>query len=284
MAVKHDVTSAQVLVRWASALWKSGKGVLKLPKSISPKQVDRFFNLKTIALTNDELASLAPLSSAYAAKHSGGTAAAAAVAVDDDSKVSEISFDPMDRSRSSVVTPMITALALDLDDLRSLLTVFRTRAPNGVVTVAELETIIQEEHGSKVDAAMYATKAFDTFDTLKTGEMNYELYCVFLSATLSKNPKEQLEFVFKLFDTDASGDLDVPELTNLITIMSEFDPHNASDLYDMPPEMLAEMLHMDFDEDGDGRISMDEFIEKCSASGVLTSLLSQANLQSKRAR
>ena len=114
--------------------------------------------------------------------------------------------------------------------------------------------------------------------------MNYELYCVFLSATLSKNPKEQLEFVFKLFDTDASGDLDVPELTNLITIMSEFDPHNASDLYDMPPEMLAEMLHMDFDEDGDGRISMDEFIEKCSASGVLTSLLSQANLQSKRAR
>lgn len=283
VAVKHDATSAQVLVRWASLLWKSGKGVLKLPKSISPKQVDRFFNLKTIALTDEELASLAPLSSDYAAEHGG--AGPATISTDDGDKVSEISFDPMaPRRRASMVASMTTTLTLELGDLKTLMAIFRARAPDGVVTVAELEAIIQDEYGTRVDAAEYAEKAFASFDVLKTGRMDYELFCVFLSATLAENPKEQLEFVFQLFDTDESGTLDVAELTHLITIMSEFDPHNASDLQDMPPEMLAEMLHMDFDDDGDGAVSMGEFISKCSSNGVLTSLLSQANMQSKSAR
>ena len=106
---------------------------------------------------------------------------------------------------------------------------------------------------------------------------------MFLSATLGSTPEEQLELVFKLFDTDESGDLDVAELTRLITVMGEFDPHSATDQHELPPDMLAEMLQMDIDDDGDGGVSMEEFISKCGSNEMLTSLLEQANTTSTNA-
>lgn len=89
--------------------------------------------------------------------------------------------------------------------------------------------------------------------------------------------------IFQLFDTDNSGQMDVDELTEMITSMGESDPDfdlDGPDV-DMPVDMLAEMLMMEVD-DGSGEISQEEFVGQAGEPGMLKEMIEMTDLNTLR--
>ena len=80
---------------------------------------------------------------------------------------------------------------------------------------------------------------------------------------------------FNMFDADGNGALSVDEMANVVTTISKFDPDDALDLGSMDTSMIAEMMMMDFDTDGDGTISKDEFMDACGRNGMLSNVLGE---------
>ena len=92
--------------------------------------------------------------------------------------------------------------------------------------------------------------------------------------------KDKAMVIFQLFDADNSGQMDVDELTEMLTSMGDSDPDFDLDGPDveMPPDMLAEMLLMEVDEDGSGEISIAEFISQAGEPGMLKEMIEMTNL------
>lgn len=103
---------------------------------------------------------------------------------------------------------------------------------------------------------------------------------LFLSASSETNPAKQLEAVFRMFDTDKNGTLGVDEIENMLRTMAKLDPENAAP----DVEIIAEMMHMEFDDDQNGDVSMEEFVAKCDKNGPMGDLLKFANRDSVAVR
>jgi hypothetical protein len=122
---------------------------------------------------------------------------------------------------------------------------------------------------------------FTALDNNGNGVIDYEEYAVFLSAAMHTEPAAQLGAIFAIFDVDGDGNLTVEEMGRLVRVMASFDPDTTLDLDGLEPELIAEMMHIDFDEDGDGGVSKDEFVKKCADNGMLGDLLAHANMSSR---
>ena len=97
----------------------------------------------------------------------------------------------------------------------------------------------------------------------------------------SKNgARDKAMVIFQLFDVDNSGQMDVDELTEMLMSMGESDPDFDLDGPDveMPPDMLAEMLMMEVDEDGSGGISLEEFVGQSGEPGMLKEMIEMTDL------
>jgi Ca2+-binding EF-hand superfamily protein len=92
----------------------------------------------------------------------------------------------------------------------------------------------------------------------------------------SDQMKDKALIIFHMFDEDGSGSMDLAEVADMLESMA--DTHNAIDLDGMGPEMLAEMLMMEVDEDASGAISIDEFIHQASIPGMLYEMVEKTHM------
>ena len=89
------------------------------------------------------------------------------------------------------------------------------------------------------------------------------------------------EKIFAVFDKDSSGDLDMPEIVAMVNAMAMSDTTSlvAGQVEEMGAETLAEMIRVEFDEDGDGSVSKAEFVNKCcNQPGIMASMVMQSNI------
>jgi Ca2+-binding EF-hand superfamily protein len=305
IAQTHDVTPAQVLIRWALMRWNANKGVLKLPNSIPPLQCERLFDIKGWLLTDAELASVEHLDPSSgrttptlppsqrlhalsgdmeADRRSSSSPKFEELQPDydedDESSVraAEPKFDPLSPAEVFFAKQnMVAALPVTLPQLQKLLAQLRDQFPNGKIGKPQLCAVILDNFDlPKIDAQQYVTEVYDAFDVLDTKFIMYELYVVYLSAAMGSKPKDQLEAIFRIFDADNSGSLDIDEMAQLVRIMIKFDPENGDDIDQMDTAEIGSLLLSGFDENGDGVISLAEWTQACESNPALKSMLEQA--------
>ena len=93
--------------------------------------------------------------------------------------------------------------------------------------------------------------------------------------------KSKATDLFKMFDTDGNGDLSVDEMIVMVKAMAEADPESltARELSAVEPKIVAEMMQLEFDDDGDGAVTLTEFEDKCTNSpGIMSELVMHTNL------
>jgi Ca2+-binding EF-hand superfamily protein len=127
----------------------------------------------------------------------------------------------------------------------------------------------------------YWASVFQIFDTSGDGTMDFEEFILGMSMINQGPIEDKLGFAFKLYDTDGNGILDPNEIDRLVRGIFKVSTNLAQHGVSSPQEMFEQM-----DQDGDGEITLPEFIEACKENPAIinaidSALLSAIEIQSQ---
>jgi len=72
--------------------------------------------------------------------------------------------------------------------------------------------------------------------------------------------QEKLQWAFRLYDADGSGSINVSEMSSIIKMMDDMEG-SSDDQEEETTIQRAEELFAKLDRDGDGEITMEEFVQ-----------------------
>ena len=105
------------------------------------------------------------------------------------------------------------------------------------------------------------------FDEDGGGDVDFQEFVSGLSAFSSKgNKEEKLRFAFKVYDIDRDGYISNGELFIVLKMMV------GSNLKDMQLQQIVDKTIMEADQDGDGKISFEEFTRMVENTDVSMSM------------
>lgn len=105
------------------------------------------------------------------------------------------------------------------------------------------------------------------FDEDGGGDVDFQEFVSGLSAFSSKgNKEEKLRFAFKVYDVDRDGYISNGELFIVLKMMV------GSNLKDMQLQQIVDKTIMEADQDGDGKISFEEFTRMVESTDVSMSM------------
>lgn len=116
----------------------------------------------------------------------------------------------------------------------------------------------------------YASAMFAVFDTDASGTLDINEYVHATSVHSLGTPREKLSWIFTAFDADGGGSIDVDELKDLVIGLFQL-----SGLPDDPDNLVEcfQEIRNAVDVDGDGQITKEEFVEKGLQSKFINDLL-----------
>lgn len=152
---------------------------------------------------------------------------------------------------------------------------FMKDCPAGRMTKKEFENIYKNFF-KEGDASKFASHVFRTFDKNGDQSIDFREFICGLSITCHGSREDKLRWAFNMYDIDKSGTITEDELTEIIrsiyNMMQEGDEQLAEEEC---PERLAERLFLQMDEDGDGEVTIDEFVSAAKDDATILKLLQQ---------
>jgi serine/threonine-protein phosphatase 2B regulatory subunit len=130
-------------------------------------------------------------------------------------------------------------------------------------------TIEREEFLSlpQISSNPLATRMIAIFDEDGGGDVDFQEFVSGLSAFSSKGNKEQkLRFAFKVYDIDRDGYISNGELFIVLKMMV------GNNLKDQQLQQIVDKTIMEADQDGDGKISFEEFANIVANTDVSMSM------------
>ncbi|XP_056304405.1 guanylate cyclase activator 1e [Danio aesculapii] len=148
---------------------------------------------------------------------------------------------------------------------------FMTECPSGQLTFYEFKKFFGLKNLSEKSNA-YVNTMFKTFDIDDDGCIDFMEYVAALSLVLKGGVQQKLRWYFKLFDMDGSGCIDKDEL---LLIFKAVQAINGAEP-EISAEDLADMVFNKIDVNGDGELSLEEFMEGITADEKISEMLTQS--------
>ncbi|VDI72238.1 Hypothetical predicted protein [Mytilus galloprovincialis] len=105
------------------------------------------------------------------------------------------------------------------------------------------------------DAAEFADRVFDAFDTNQSGSVDFVEFAAGLTMMDSKQTEQKISIAFNMFDKDGSNALSEQEVTDMITAYYKLlGPHIS-----ISPVEVAHELFEKMDLNSDQKVTYDEF-------------------------
>ncbi|KAM8999767.1 guanylyl cyclase-activating protein 1 [Sarcophilus harrisii] len=149
---------------------------------------------------------------------------------------------------------------------------FMTECPSGQLTLYEFRQFFGLKNLSP-SASEYVEQMFETFDFNKDGYIDFMEYVAALSLVLKGKVEQKLRWYFKLYDVDGNGCIDRAELLNIIRAIRAINP--CSDTT-MTAEEFTETVFAKIDVNGDGELSLEEFMEGVQKDKMLLDTLTRS--------
>jgi len=99
----------------------------------------------------------------------------------------------------------------------------------------------------------FSENVFRTFDTNKSGTIDFREFMLALHVTSNGTPEEKLAWAFKMYDIDGSGSIDFNEMKRVVSAVYEMlgaDGHLGK----------SQELFTKLDQNSDGLVSQEEFV------------------------
>uniref|UniRef100_A0A2K5RXL8 Guanylyl cyclase-activating protein 1 n=1 Tax=Cebus imitator TaxID=2715852 RepID=A0A2K5RXL8_CEBIM len=158
---------------------------------------------------------------------------------------------------------------------------FMTECPSGQLTLYEFRQFFGLKNLSP-SASQYVEQMFETFDFNKDGYIDFMEYVAALSLVLKGKVEQKLRWYFKLYDVDGNGCIDRDELLTIIqfpqypkTIEAIRAINPCSDTT-MTAEEFTDTVFSKIDVNGDGELSLEEFIEGVQKDQMLLDTLTRS--------
>ncbi|XP_063156148.1 guanylyl cyclase-activating protein 1 [Candoia aspera] len=148
---------------------------------------------------------------------------------------------------------------------------FMTECPSGQLTLHEFKQFFGLKNLSP-SSNEYIEQMFETFDFNKDGYIDFMEYVAALSLVLKGKVEQKLKWYFKLYDVDGNGCIDRDELLNIIKAIRTINPCQEI----MSAEEFTDMVFNKIDINGDGELSLEEFMEGVQKDEVLLDILTRS--------
>ncbi|XP_039604524.1 guanylyl cyclase-activating protein 1-like isoform X1 [Polypterus senegalus] len=148
---------------------------------------------------------------------------------------------------------------------------FMTECPSGQLTLYEFKQFFGLKNLSPA-ATAYVEQMFETFDMNKDGYIDFMEYVAALSLVLKGKVEQKLRWYFKLYDIDGNGCIDRGELLNIIKAIRAINGCN----HEMTAEQFTNMVFDKIDINGDGELSLEEFMDGIQKDEELLDILTQS--------
>uniref|UniRef100_A0A452SVA1 Guanylyl cyclase-activating protein 1 n=1 Tax=Ursus americanus TaxID=9643 RepID=A0A452SVA1_URSAM len=157
---------------------------------------------------------------------------------------------------------------------------FMTECPSGQLTLYEFRQFFGLKNLSP-SASQYVEQMFETFDFNKDGYIDFMEYVAALSLVLKGKVEQKLRWYFKLYDVDGNGCIDRDELLTIIRVtpgaegpaIRAINPCSDST---MTAEEFTNTVFSKIDVNGDGELSLEEFIEGVQKDQMLLDTLTRS--------
>ncbi|XP_006642723.1 guanylyl cyclase-activating protein 2-like [Lepisosteus oculatus] len=150
---------------------------------------------------------------------------------------------------------------VDIAELQELYKTFVVECPSGALFLHEFKRFFGVT--DTTEESLYMDNMFRTFDTNEDNTIDFLEYVAALNLVLRGKLEHKLRWSFKVYDKDGNGCLEREELRQIIAaIYSIKTGATAKDETPLlTPDEVCERIFELVDENGDGQLSLEEFIK-----------------------
>ncbi|XP_033006917.1 guanylyl cyclase-activating protein 2 [Lacerta agilis] len=152
---------------------------------------------------------------------------------------------------------------IDVAELQEWYKKFVVECPSGTLFMHEFKRFFGVQNNQ--EAAEYVENMFRAFDKNGDNTIDFLEYVAALNLVLRGKLEHKLRWTFKIYDKDGNGCIDKPELLEIVESIYRLkqvcQPDEDRGAPRLTPEEVVDRIFQLVDENGDGQLSLDEFID-----------------------
>jgi len=151
--------------------------------------------------------------------------------------------------------------ALNREELKDKYDTFVTNHSKGVMSKKSFDSMMKQSY-PKAKTRKISEHVFRMYDTNADGNVDFKEFIVALEIFRNGSPEENLKQLFRILDIDDDGSINIREMMDVLRDIHEISKiqnmKTGEDWMQVANEVFAEM-----DENGDGVIDEEEFVSAC---------------------
>jgi len=160
--------------------------------------------------------------------------------------------------------------AMDRDKVESQYQNFLTRHPDGRISRKSFHDMMKDCYPG-TDTEKLEKHIFRMYDTNDDGHIDFREFMIVLYIMSNGSPEENLKQIFRVFDINNDGSISPKELKRIVKDL--FHLINEQDADQASQDVLVNSAFSEMDENNDGQITQDEFIEACMRQKKFSTML-----------
>ncbi|XP_011928425.1 PREDICTED: guanylyl cyclase-activating protein 2 [Cercocebus atys] len=153
---------------------------------------------------------------------------------------------------------------IDVAELQEWYKKFVMECPSGTLFMHEFKRFFKVTDDE--EASQYVEGMFRAFDKNGDNTIDFLEYVAALNLVLRGTLEHKLKWTFKIYDKDGNGCIDRLELLNIVEGIYQLKKACRRELQTeqgqlLTPEEVVDRIFLLVDENGDGQLSLNEFVE-----------------------
>ncbi|XP_054729173.1 uncharacterized protein LOC129238163 [Anastrepha obliqua] len=192
-------------------------------------------------------------------------------------------FETPARYRPDSLSALSRTTRFTEDEIKRIYRGFKAECPTGVVKEDTFKLIYSQFFPQGANPTLYAHYVFNTLDQDHSGIISFEDFVQGLSILSRGSVEEKLRWTFSLYDINGDGFITREEMTDIVTAIYEL----MGRLPDECPEeekikCKVDHIFQKMDKNGDGVVTLDEFLETCRSDEAISRSMSVFDSQQQQ--
>ena len=156
--------------------------------------------------------------------------------------------------------------------------IFIKECPNGRLTPDKFIDLYKQ-FVLRGNAEQYCEHVFRTFDTDQNGCIDFEEFLLAMYVTSAGSAEEKLKWAFRMHDVDGNGVIDPDEMSKVVEAIYGMWCEDSTEPTTISAKERAMKIFRRMDENEDGHLTEEEFLQGCLEDDELSKLLAQGMVE-----